>query len=191
LHYKHYFNMEIRISTKQILAFLKILSWIIFIALCVEAGGIIFNAAYAVYKPLVATYFWNGADFSALIARDKGHFITLIGLMAIVAIFKALIFYQILKLFYNKKFSIEQPFRGGIASVVFLIAYLCLGAGLFSKWGTSYANWLKGQGIPMPDIHYMNIDGADVWLFMAVVLIVIGQVFKKGTELQTESDLTV
>jgi hypothetical protein len=43
----------------------------------------------------------------------------------------------------------------------------------------------------MPDMHYLRMDGADVWLFMAVVLIVIGQVFKKGTELQTESDLTV
>ena len=183
--------MEIRISSKQILMFLKILTWIIFIALCVEAGGIIFNAAYAVYKPLVATYFWNGADFSALIARDKGHFIAQIILMVIVAIFKAIIFYQIVKLFYNKKFNIEQPFRGGISSVVFLIAYVCLGAGFFSKWATSYADWLKSQGIPMPEMHQMNIDGADVWLFMAIVLFVIGQVFKKGTELQTESDLTV
>lgn len=183
--------MEIRIGTKQILAFLKILSWIIFIALCVEAGGIIFNAIYVLFKPIVATYFWNGADFSALIARDKGQFITQIVLMAIVAILKALIFYQILKLFYNKKFSIEQPFRGEIASVVFLIAYLCLGAGLFSKWATNNAIWITKKGIKMPDMYTMNIDGADVWLFMAVVLLVIGQVFKKGTELQTESDLTV
>ncbi len=74
---------------------------------------------------------------------------------------------------------------------MFNIAYLCLGAGLFSLWGARYAAWIKEQGIPMPDIHFLRIGGADVWLFMAVVLIVIGQVFKKGTELQTESDLTV
>ena len=37
----------------------------------------------------------------------------------------------------------------------------------------------------------LGIGGGDVWLFMAVVLMVIGQVFKKGIELQTESDLTV
>jgi hypothetical protein len=43
----------------------------------------------------------------------------------------------------------------------------------------------------MPDIHYLRIGGADVWLFMAVVLMVIGQVFKKGIALQTETDLTV
>ncbi len=183
--------MEIRIGSKHIVAFLKILSWIIFICLCVEAGGILFNGAYVIYKPTVATYFWNGTDFSALIARDKGQFITQLVLMVIVAVFKALIFYQILKLFYNKKFSIDQPFRGGITTVVFTIAYLCLGAGFFSNWAVRYANWLKSQGIQMPDMHYLNIEGADVWLFMAVVLFVIGQVFKKGTELQTESDLTV
>ena len=31
--------MEIRITTKQILLFLNILSWIIFVGVCIEAGG--------------------------------------------------------------------------------------------------------------------------------------------------------
>jgi Protein of unknown function (DUF2975) len=183
--------MELKIGTKQILIFLNILSWIIFLGLCVEAGGIIFNTAYVLYKPLVAKYFWNGADLSALYSYDKGHFITQTGLMAIVAVMKALIFYLIVRLFYNKNISISKPFNPLVTSMVFKIAWLCLGAAIFSSRGAGYANWLKGQGVQMPDTHLLRVDGADVWLFMAVVLMVIGQVFKKGTELQTESDLTV
>ncbi len=183
--------MEIRIGTKQILLLLNILSWIIFVGLCIEAGGIIFNTVYALYKPIVATYFWNGTDLSALYAHDKGHFITQTTLMSIATVMKVLIFYLIIKFFYGKKFNIASPFHPEITKMVFNIAYLCLGAGLFSLLGTRDAALIEEQGVQMPDIHYLRIGGGDVWLFMAVVLMVIGQVFKKGTELQTESDLTV
>jgi hypothetical protein len=183
--------MEIKIGTKQMLNLLNILSWIIFIGLCIEAGGILFNTVYALYKPIVAKHYWNGADLSALYAHDKGQFIAQTSLMFIVAVMKALIFYLIVKLFYEKKFSLSKPFNPEVTGVVFNIAWLCLGAGIFSQWGAGYAAWIIKQDIPMPDIHFLRIGGADVWLFMAVVLVVIGQVFKKGTELQTENDLTV
>lgn len=183
--------MEIRIGSNTILKLLNILSWIIFLGLCIEAGGIIFNTIYALYNPIVAKHFWNGTDLSPLYSFDKGHFITQTVLMSIVAVIKALIFYLIVKMFYDKKLNIAKPFNPAITNSVFKIAYLCLGAGLFSLWGARYAAWIQGQGVQMPDIHYLRIGGGDVWVFMAVVLIVIGQIFKKGTELQTESDLTV
>ena len=43
----------------------------------------------------------------------------------------------------------------------------------------------------MPDIADLNLDGADIWLFMGVVLLVIAQIFKKGVEMQTENELTI
>lgn len=183
--------MEIRIGTKQIFNVLNVLTWIIFLGLCVEAGGIIFNTVFALYKPVVAQHFWNEADLSELYAHDKGHFIAQTVLMIIPAIMKALLFYLILKLFYNKKLNMARPFNPELTRVINLIAWLCLGIGLFSFWGINYAGWIKSQGVSMPEIESLRIGGADVWLFMAVVLFVIGQVFKKGTELQTESDLTV
>ena len=183
--------MEIKIGTKQILMVLHILSWIIFIGLCIEAGGIIFNTVYSLNKPIVAKYFWNNTNLSELYAHNKGQFITQTVLMCIVAVMKALIFYLIIKLFYDKKFSIANPFNPDITGVVFKIAYCCLGAGLFSIWGSGYAAWIKKQDVSMPDIENLRIGGADVWLFMTVVLLVVGQVFKKGTELQSENDLTV
>jgi len=183
--------MEIRITTKQILLVLNIITWIFFLGLCVEAGGIIFNAGYVLIKPAVAKYFWNGADLSALIARDQGQFITQIVLISIVALLKAILFYRILKLFYDKRFSLAKPFSPGLTRFVFTIAWLCLGAGFFSHWGARYDNWLEKNGTPMPDVDLLRIGGADVWLFMAIVLVVIGHVFKKGIELQNENDLTV
>lgn len=37
----------------------------------------------------------------------------------------------------------------------------------------------------------LHLDGADVWLFMAVILFIIGQVVKRGVEMQNENDLTI
>jgi hypothetical protein len=102
-----------------------------------------------------------------------------------------MIFYLIEKLFYDKKFSLSKPFNSAVVGVVLNIAYLCLGAGLFSMWSIRQMKWFSKKGIAMPDEHLLNIDGADVWLFMAVVLVVFAQVFKKGIELQNENDLTI
>lgn len=183
--------MEIRITTNQILKVLEVLSWIIFIGLCIEAGALIFNTVYALYKPIVAQYFWNGADLSQLYKYDKGQFVAQMSLVVTVAVMKIVIFYLLVKMFYDKKFSLDNPFNTAVTRVVLNIAYLCLGAGLFSMWSTRQMKWFNKKGIAMPDEHLLNIDGADVWLFMAVVLIVIAQVFKKGIEIQNENDLTV
>jgi hypothetical protein len=179
------------ITNQQILKVLHVFSWIIFIGLSIETGGIIFNTIYAMYNPVVARHFWNGADLSAVYEADKVRFLTQAFFMTIVAMFKATIFWLIIKLFQDKKFNLARPFSSGATSVVFNISYLCLGAGIFSIWGSKHIEWLQGQGIVMPNADILHISGGDVWLFMAIVLFVIGQVFRKGAELQTENDFTV
>jgi hypothetical protein len=183
--------MDFSIGSKKILLVLYVLSWIIFVGLCIEAGGIIFNSVYALNKPVVAEHFWNNTNLSALYAFDKGHFMVQTFLMSIVSILKAFLFYLIIKLFYDKKFSIEQPFSKDVTNMVFSIGWLCLGAGFFSSFASGYAAYIERQGVEMPDIENLRVGGADVWIFMAVALFVVGQVFKKGIELQTENELTV
>ena len=36
-----------------------------------------------------------------------------------------------------------------------------------------------------------SLEGADIWLFMGVTLLVIAQIFKRGIEIQDEHELTV
>ncbi len=51
--------------------------------------------------------------------------------------------------------------------------------------------WLTKQGFEIADLQSLHIGGADVWLFMAVILFVIGQIVKRGIEIQNENDLTI
>ncbi|MET0636547.1 MAG: DUF2975 domain-containing protein [Chitinophagaceae bacterium] len=184
--------MEIKITTSQILKILYILSWIIFIGVCIEAGAFLFNIIITLaVSPAEAEYFWREVDLSALYDYDTGYFIILSSLMTIVAVLKAWIFYLIIKILHDKKLNLSHPFNKEVGRFIFNISYLALLTGLVSIWGVRYSEWFVKQGVKMPDIQNLRLGGADVWLFMGVILFVIGQIFKKGIEIQSENDLTV
>jgi len=91
--------MEIRISTQQMLKILYVLSWIIFIGVCIEAGGFIFNSFYTlVLNPVGAGYFWQEIDLSDLYRYDPGQFFAETMLICIVAVLKACMFYLMVKI---------------------------------------------------------------------------------------------
>jgi hypothetical protein len=180
--------MEIKISTRQILKILYVLSWIIFIGVCIEAGGFIFNAFFTlVLNHSNAGYF----NLSALYDFDPGHYFAELMLIIIVAVMRACMFYLIVKILGDKKLNMVQPFNKEVGRFIFRLSYLALGIGLFSYWGVKYTGWLVSLGVKMPDIEYLRLGGADVWLFMGVTLLVIAQIFKRGIEIQSENDLTI
>lgn len=184
--------MEIKITTTQILKILYVLSWIIFVGLCVEAGGFIFNAFFtSVINRIDAKHFWQQVDLSNLYNYDHGYFLVVTFLMIIVSVLRALLFYLIVKILHDKKLNISQPFNKETGKFIFNVAYLSFGIGLFSWWGVKYAEWFSSKGVTMPDVEHLRFGGADVWLFMSVTLFVIAQIFKRGIEIQTENELTI
>lgn len=179
-------------KTDYFLKTLHVLSWIIFIGVCIEAGGFIFSTFFTLYlNPNGATKFWHIVNLSDLYNYNKNYFIALTSQMIIVAVLRALLFYIIIKIFYEKKLTVSQPFNETIRRFIFNVAYLSLAIGLFSFLGAELAENIAAKGINIPDLKYLRIAGADVWLFMGITLLVIAILFKKGIEIQNEIDLTV
>lgn len=185
--------MQITITTNQILKVLEILSWIIFIGLCVEAGAIAFNMFFTlVINPKSVENFWEGRDYlSALHGHDIGHFFAVTFIMLIVAVLKAIMFYLILRLFLKKKIDLSRPFSPEFQRFLSILAFLTLGIGFFCNYGKNYSGWLATQGVERPDLDVLHLAGGDVWFFMTVILFVIAQVVRKGVDMQTENDLTI
>jgi hypothetical protein len=184
--------MEIKITTKQVLKVLYVLSWIVFIVVCIEAGGIIFNMFYTlVLNPVGAGYFWNRIDLSGVHKYDKGHFFAVTMFMGIVSVMRAWIFYLVIKILYDKKLNLSLPFNKEVGKFIVRLSWLSFLIGLFSWRGAEYVQWLVTKGIQMPPIESLRLGGADVWLFMGAVLFVIAQIFKRGIEIQSENELTV
>ncbi len=185
-------QMEIKISTKQILNILYAVAWIIFIGLSIDAGGFIVNTFYTLFiNPEGSSYFWNHIDLASLYQFNQSHFVTLTSLMTIVAVLKAILFYLIIKIIHNKKLNLVKPFNKEVNRFIFSLAYLAIGIGLFASWGTHFSENMIQQGVAIPAIQHLKISGGDVWVFMGVVLLVIAYVFKRGIEIQNENELTV
>ena len=190
LIFKNKLIMEI--TTKQILKMLYVLSWIIFVGVSIEAGGIIFNSIFTLFiNPAAANNLFNRTDLSGLYNHDSGYFFVITFIMSIVAVLKAIMFYLIVKILHDKKLNLSEPFTKEFGSFIFNLFYLVLGIGCFSTGGKRCAEWLMKQGVQMPDMESLHIGGADVWLFMAVILFVIAHIFKRGIEIQTENELTI
>jgi hypothetical protein len=179
-------------KTKQVLKVLHVLSWIIFIGVCIEAGGSIFSAFYTlVINPVNAATFWEGNDLSGLYKYDPGHFFAETLLISIASVMKACMFYLIIKILHDKKLNMSQPFSGEVRLFIIRVSCLAFGIGLFTWSGVQYTEWLIKKGVIMPDTQHLRLGGADVWLFMGVILFVIAQIFKRGIEIQSENELTV
>lgn len=182
--------MEIKISSKHILLGLTIISWIIFVGLCIDAGGYITNTIYALaINPAAVSHYWTKIDFSGLYNYDPGYFFVVTLLMIIAKVLTAIMFYLIIKNLDSKKLDMAKPFKREFGQFIQLLAFLAMGIGFFSNMGIKYTIWLAQKGIKMPDVQQLNLDGAGVWLFMGVVLLVIAQIFKRGIEIQEENDL--
>ncbi len=184
--------MTIRISAKHMLQVLYVLSWIIFIGVCIEAGAFIFNAVYALaINPAGAKFAVPAIDLTSLYHYDAGYFGVFTFIMCIVAIMRALLFYLIVKILHERKLDLSAPFNDVVRRCIANMAYLSLFIGAFSFRGVKYAEWFAKEGVKMPDIESLRLGGADVWLFMGVTLLVIAYMFKRGIEIQSEHELTV
>lgn len=175
--------------------FYKILyaiSWVLFIGLCIEAGGFLFSTFFILWiNPDAIEKVWMGPKLAELFRYNQTYYVIIASLMIIVAVLKAVLFYIIVKNFHDKKINLERPFNETIKKLVLNIAYLALGIGIFSFLGSKYTTEFMKQGIKLPDLHELRLGGADVWLFMGITLLAIAQIFKKGIEIQNENDLTV
>jgi hypothetical protein len=171
---------------------LYIVSWIIFVGLSIDAGGFISNTIFTLFiNPNGASKFWPGLNLSGLYQFSQSHFVTLTVLMNIVAVLKAILFYLIVHIFHKKKLNLSSPFNASLGKYIFLLAYLCIGIGLFSGWANNFTLWIVKQGVSVPTIQDLKIGGADVWFFMGFTLFIFAKIFQKGIALQSENDLTV
>jgi hypothetical protein len=188
-----YLVMKIKITTNQILKVLKILSWIIFIGLSIEADAIVINTFISLFiNPEGVENFWKGKEYlSSLYQYDYGNFMVIAIIMCIVAILKAIMFYLIIKLFLNKKLDFYNPFSLELRQFITKLSYIGLGIGLFSISGEKYSELFSKQGLQAVNLKLLNLEGADVWLFIAVILFIISHLVKKGIEIQTENELTI
>jgi hypothetical protein len=97
---------------------------------------------------------------------------------------KAYIGYWIVKIFLELR--IEKPFSEVINNMIIKIGKIALYAGLLAIIAQAYSEWLMKKNLAVP----INWAYGEI-LFFAGVIYFIAQVYRKGTEIQAEGELTV
>jgi hypothetical protein len=171
-----------------ILIVLNVVSWIIFIGLSIEAGGLIVNFAFSVFKPEIVGNLYQKLDLSGLYQQSKWAFFGMYGFVLFIAVLKAILFYIVIMLPY--KLNLSKPFSSFIAKKITQISYYTFSIGILSFIAQQTAKNLSHHGFEIDKLSQFWVD-SQAFILMAAIIYVIATIFKKGVEIQNENDLTV
>ena len=172
-------------KTNQSIQVLSILSWIIFIGLCIQAGTIAFSFVMSIIKDNPQL---SGMEMDTIILNEKdltwfvfsGYFTLKFSLAAL----KAWLFYLVIQAL--TQLNVEEPFSKAIGDLILKMARTCLDIGILAVITHSYVKFTFYQQL---SVGFTNQDSN--FFFLAGVLYVIAIIFRKGIELQAEQELTV
>jgi hypothetical protein len=177
-------------KTERLLAVMRVLTWIGFIGLLIDAGTLLTLYCTALIRltsvrgpvagPIFNRFFGDYIGYSTWFDVSVA---VLLAFALIVA--KAILLYFLIKILskvqLRKPFTLEIVRRIEQISLVLLVAAAIVVA---RDAHIGYINQDTGKSIPQ--------DGTVAeYLFMAGLIFIISQVLKRGVEIQAENDLTV
>ncbi len=177
-------------SQRNMLIFkgLKIVAWLIFIGLCIEAGALIVNFVFSIYKPEMISNLYQKMDLSEIYARSKSVFFGMYSFVLVISVLKAYLFYIVIRLV--SKLDLSKPFSNFVSEQITLISYYTLSIGLISYVARQTAKNLEHHGFSLDMLNQFWAD-SQAFILMAAVIYVIATIFSRGVEIQNENDLTV
>ncbi|WP_347922052.1 DUF2975 domain-containing protein [Pontimicrobium sp. SW4] len=167
---------------------LKIIAWVIFVGLCIEAGGLIVNFFFSLYNPEFIPNLYNKLDLSKLYERSKWLFFGMYSFLLLITILKAFLFYLVVKLV--TKMNLSKPFNGLVSRHISLISYYTFSIGLISYIALKTLKSLHYYEYKL-SMHYQFATDGRAFILMAAVIYVIAVIFSKGVEYQKELEDTV
>jgi len=119
--------------------------------------------------------------------KEQGIWVYICVMSAIIVIsaFKANIWFMLIGLL--SRLNLESPFSMDVAKRLEGIAYQLLVVWLAGSIVNSYFERYENYDLDT----FTGIDSANEFLFVAGVVYVISQIFKRGIEMQEENELTV
>jgi uncharacterized membrane protein YpjA len=173
--------------TEKILVVLKILAFMGAVKYSIDCGSQLTTLVASFINPEWAkrTYEVN-LDIFNIREKSISFYSYAMCLTIAVSALKAFIWYVVLDLL--SKLKLQTPFSMEVEKKLERIAYLLLAVWIVSGpfWKTYIYYLTQATGIQLP----ANISG-DEYLFMAGIIYIISQVFKRGIEIQEENNLTV
>lgn len=167
---------------------LYIVAWLIFVGLCIEAGGLVVNFFFSLYKPEFVQNLYQKLDLTKMYKDSKMVFFGIYSFILIISILKACLFYIVIRLMH--KMNLSKPFNNFVARQISLMSYYTLSIGLLSYIARQLTKSLMHHGFVTESINQFWAD-SQAFILMGAIIYIIAVIFKKGVDIQNENDLTV
>ncbi|MCK9412305.1 MAG: DUF2975 domain-containing protein [Prolixibacteraceae bacterium] len=167
---------------------LYIVAWLIFVGLSIEAGGLIVNFFFSLYKPEFVQNLYQKLDLTEMYKVSRLAFFGIYSFILTISILKTCLFYIVIRLMH--KVDLSKPFNSFVARQISQISYYTLLIGLLSYIARQLAKNLMHYGFVTDNLNQFWAD-SQAFILMGSVVYIIATIFKKGVDIQNENDLTV
>ena len=167
---------------------LLIVAWIIFVALCIEAGGLIVNFAFSLYRPEFVKNLYQKLDLSEVYQLSKLTFFVIYGYIIAISVLKSWLFYTVIMLMHKMDHS--KPFNHYVSKQISRIGYFTLFIGILSLVANHVVESLMPNAVINGTLNQFWGE-SEAFILMGAVIYIIAVIFKRGVEIQDEHDLTV
>ena len=170
-------------KTEKILKLMRFLAWLAFIGLLIKAGAIIMSYGVSIQNPEASKDLYQGMDLSRYADASFIHYTIIVFDYIILYLLQAYIALFVAKLL--TEVNLEKPFTITVVEILHKISITVFGV------------WILAM---MHNLHVMLLDkyaGIDAepfateYIFLAGIVYVLAQLFKRGVEMQKENELTV
>ena len=167
-----------------ILKALEVISWMVFIGLCIDSGAYLFRFIFSFINP----HYFKDIILAEMQEKQSGHYIGIMSFIIALSLMKTYLFYLVIKIFL--KLNIVKPFDTEIAKLIQKISYETFSIAIVSFIAHHYTKTLIQSGY---DVSHLEKHWNDVpaFLMMSAIIYIIAQIFHKGIELQSENELTI
>ncbi|WP_162303899.1 DUF2975 domain-containing protein [Paracnuella aquatica] len=168
----------------QILAVMHVLCWVAFIGLLIKGGAILVAYGVSLFNPQASQDLYQGLNLLALRQYSFWHYSGSVSFIVAMVLLQAFIAFLVIKVL--GKIKLEHPFKMEVSLLLERIGNITLATWVVAVLSNAHTKWL-----------WKRVDGFEgelvsvEFIFLAGVVFILSQVFKKGVDLQTEQELTV
>ena len=167
---------------------LKVIAWIIFVGLCIEAGALVVNFVMSIFNPAIVKNLYEKLDLSDVYQKSTWVYYGIYSFIIALAVLKCLLFYYVIKL--TMVLNLANPFVQTVADLIRDISQLTFSIGIISYIGQQIVKSHEHKGMIIHGIDRFWAD-SEAFILMAAVVYVIATIFARGVELQNENEYTI
>lgn len=167
---------------------LYILAWIIFVGLSIEAGGLIVNFFFSLFKPDFVKNLYQKLDLMEMYETADWAFFGTYSFILSISILKSFLFYVVIRLMH--RIDLSKPFNTYVSKQISQMSYYTLSIGFIGYIAKQFTKILMHHGFVTNHLNQFWTD-SQAFIVMGAVIYLIATIFKKGVDLQNENDLTV